>query len=127
MQMAVFDDAVFRTLVEICGEGLIVVSPDWRVKYMNTAYTRIFGYTIETLPNSDTFSIVHPEDKDKLQTRTLEMLRGVHTGEPVEFRAHHADGSLRYIEGWGKVLPSGDIVGFLHDIMTSPPVINHLQ
>jgi PAS domain S-box-containing protein len=116
MQTTMLDDAVFRTLVEICGEGLIVVSPDWHVKYINAAYSRIFGYTAETLPNGDTFSIVHPDDKEKLQSRTQDMLKGIHTGEPLEFRAFHQDGSLRYIEGWGKVLHSGDIVGFLHDI-----------
>jgi PAS domain S-box-containing protein len=116
MQTRMLDDTVFRTLVEICGEGLIVVSPHWQVKYINAAYTRIFGYTTETLPNGDTFSIVHPDDKHELQRRTLAMLSGTHTGEPVEFRAFHQDGSLRYIEGWGKVLPSGDIVAFLNDL-----------
>jgi PAS domain S-box-containing protein len=113
-------EALYRSLTELSAEGIIITTlSEGRTRYVNPAYTRLFGYTLEDLPDQNPFSIVLPEDLPKVQAIFTTFIASgpeALSPSPVEFRIFHQNGSVRVVEGTGRLLPNGDIVGFVRDI-----------
>lgn len=48
-------EELFRTLVQGAPLGISLIEPDGRVTYHNPAYTRILGYTVEDIPDAESW------------------------------------------------------------------------
>jgi PAS domain S-box-containing protein len=82
----------------------------------------IYGVPIGTFDG--TFAtyqgLIHPEDRDTVQRAVREAL-AAGSGHHVEHRVVHPDGTVRWVEGWGRVLQGGDgtvtgMVGVARDV-----------
>ena len=96
------NDELFQTIAEKVGDLIAVLDTDGRRIYNNPSYRQLFKN--EELPvGSDSFSEIHPEDRDRIKAvfrKTVET--GV--GEQSEFRFLLKDGSIRHIESEGNVV-----------------------
>ena len=54
------------------------------------------GLTEQELLSTETLSIVHPDDREKVRENAIRMLRGDHTVSPYEFRIVSKTGQIRW-------------------------------
>jgi two-component system cell cycle sensor histidine kinase/response regulator CckA len=53
----------FRMLVEDAPFGISIMKPDWNFSYLNPKFTEIFGYTLDDIPDKQTwFEHAYPEE-----------------------------------------------------------------
>ena len=82
----------------------------------------IFGVPIGTFDGSfDTYEqLLHPDDRATMKSAVREAL-DTRSGHHVEHRVVHPDGTVRWVEGWGRVIQDGDgsvtgMVGVARDV-----------
>jgi PAS domain S-box-containing protein len=62
----------FRTLVEYAPFGLSIMQPDRRFEYFNPKFTEILGYTLDDLPDKETwFEKAYPDEKYRHKVRSV--------------------------------------------------------
>src|SRR5262245_18393920 len=106
----------FRALVEISADPAVIVDREGLASYINPAFTRLFGYTLDEITNHNLFLLIHPDDLFLAQARFgIIHGQGAET-EPVEVRLRNKDGSYRTVEGVGMVLPDGNLAGYLRNL-----------
>ncbi|HEN21065.1 MAG TPA: PAS domain S-box protein, partial [Desulfobacteraceae bacterium] len=88
----------YRILVENALEGIFVIQ-DLKLAFVNTATTRITGYTIEELTEQPFIDFIHPEDRDMVRTQHFRRLKGEKLPDTYSFRVICRDGSIR----WGEL------------------------
>lgn len=88
----------FRALIETGSDVITVIDALGRLQYVSPSVQRVFGYEPGTVIGRDAFSLVHPDDRERLLQafQAVAQTSGVH--RPIEFRVLHADGSWRYAE-----------------------------
>jgi PAS domain S-box-containing protein len=88
----------FRALIETGSDVITVIDVEGRLQYVSPSVHRVFGYEPGTVIGRDAFSLVHPDDRERLLQafQGVASTPGVH--RPIEFRVRHADGSWRYAE-----------------------------
>lgn len=86
------NEARYRLLAENVSDVITRVNLDGTSKYISPAIKTLLGWTIEEM-TGQSLEYVHPEDRDKLLTSTME---AVQKRQPilVENRAIHKDGSI---------------------------------
>ena len=92
------DDSAFRSLVEGSIQG-ILVHRDQRPLFINDAWARIYGLTIEeALQLENAIDVVHPDDREKLVRYGQARMAGEFAPEHYEFRGIHKNGSTVWLE-----------------------------
>lgn len=91
----------FRTLAEKSLVGVYIIQDDL-FRYVNPAFTEIFGYTPGEIMNRlGPVDFLTPEDRE----RVLDSIRRRTTGEMpfdhLEFQVRHKDGIIRTVEAFG--------------------------
>jgi diguanylate cyclase (GGDEF)-like protein/PAS domain S-box-containing protein len=87
----------FRALVQSSSDLMFVLDPSGVMQYASPSCTKVLGFPADVLLDPETFE-VHEDD---LAAMAETYQRAATTGEVVEFtvRAHHQDGSWRWLEG----------------------------
>jgi PAS domain S-box-containing protein len=92
----------FRLISENVTDLIAVIDRDGRRVYNSRSYRSTFGEGGQ-LDGTDSFSEIHPEDKETIQHLFRETLTtGI--GRRAEYRIQLADGSVRHIESQGSVI-----------------------
>ncbi|MGZ5306059.1 MAG: SpoIIE family protein phosphatase [Actinomycetota bacterium] len=91
------------------------ISWDERLEAIYGLASGTFDGTYETYKR-----LIHPEDRGTLERAVREAL-DTRSGHHVEHRVVHPDGTVRWVEGWGRVLQDGDatvtgMVGVARDV-----------
>ncbi len=96
--------------------GLVVTNGDLCFEYINPAFTKLFGYTLEDLQNKHPSQIVHPDDHQLLEQGLSERRLG--KANTYRYRIIHKDGHSVYIEGYGspRYNSSGEWLGTIATI-----------
>jgi len=87
---------------------------DWDLKadiaYLSPRYCELTGYSAEeTIFDSAFFaSIIHPDDREQVFAIMQEHLQGVRDISLIEYRMVARDGTVRWIEGRGKIVAYGE-------------------
>lgn len=108
------DPDPYHALVQRSADIVMTVDPEGTVRFANTAMVRLLGMEPDDLVDTQILDIVHPDDHDALTELVVRLLE--HPAEPCafEFRARHADGSYRWIDGWlQNLLDHPDVGGLL--------------
>ena len=94
------DPDPYHALVQRSADIVMTVDPEGTVRFANTAMVRLLGMEPDDLVDTQILDIVHPDDHDSLTDLVVRLLE--HPAEPCafEFRARHADGTYRWIDGW---------------------------
>ncbi|HEV3206369.1 MAG TPA: EAL domain-containing protein [Terriglobales bacterium] len=90
-------DQLFQLITENAADMIAVVDGSGKRIYNSPAYERILGYSAAELRSTSSIEQIHPEDRQ----RVIEAAKKAHstgTGERLEYRIRHKDGSWRILE-----------------------------
>jgi two-component system, cell cycle sensor histidine kinase and response regulator CckA len=73
-----------------------------KFQFVNPEFQRITGYSDRELLNMESLTLVHPEDRDMVRGKAIQMLKG-HCVKPFEFRAVTKSGEMNWISQ--KIVP----------------------
>ncbi len=84
----------YRTLIENIQDGVFLIQ-DGELKFVNEAFAKIPGYTVEEILGMNFGELVAPEDKDMVADRYVKMMGGEDVLMEYEFRGVQKDGATR--------------------------------
>ncbi len=85
---------LYRTLAEGSLAAVFIVQ-DGKFRFINAAVASL-GFSVEEMTGQRSDAIIHPEDREMVEKRSREMLRGGHTA-PYEFRTVTKQGQIRWL------------------------------
>ncbi|HEC78745.1 MAG TPA: PAS domain S-box protein [candidate division WOR-3 bacterium] len=110
----------YRELVEKASVAILINDIDGNIKYFNSKFAEIFGYTYEEMKDKTFSALIHPDDVKKVLTFHKERINDKLAPKSYEFRGIKKDGSLIYVEVQTTTIKEkGKIVGtrsYLWDI-----------
>lgn len=93
------DDGLWRALVEHASEMLCVTGPHGRFVYVNAAWRRILGYSLEEAAERHPAEFVANEDRERYRAVARRMVEG-HPVEDFEASLIAKDGRYVVCRGW---------------------------
>ncbi|MCK4539105.1 MAG: PAS domain S-box protein, partial [Candidatus Krumholzibacteria bacterium] len=84
----------YRTLIENIQDGVFLIQ-DGELKFVNEAFARIPGYTVEEISGMNFGELVAPEDLDMVADRYTRMMAGEDVPMAYEFHGIQKDGATR--------------------------------
>jgi PAS domain S-box-containing protein len=93
-------EARFRSLIENSADMLLLLDPDYTIRYVSSSVRRTTGFLPEELIGQSYFSLVHPDDAGKLREvcRTVLKVPG-NLSDARVIRLRHVDGTWHFHEG----------------------------
>ncbi|WP_255604274.1 CHASE domain-containing protein [Oscillochloris sp. ZM17-4] len=101
----------YRALIEKSAITFSLISADGKVLYNSPNYERGLGYQPGERVGGNAFGLVHPDDMPQIIVLFGEVLANLGASRTVEYRAHHKDGSWRWMESTGTNLLAEPAVG----------------
>jgi len=84
----------YRTLIENVQDGVFLIQ-DGELKFVNEAFARISGYTVEEIIGMSFRGLVAPEDRDMVADRYVRMMAGEDVPMEYEFHGIQKNGDTR--------------------------------
>jgi diguanylate cyclase (GGDEF)-like protein/PAS domain S-box-containing protein len=108
------NNKLFQLISENAADMIAVVDPDGHRLYNSPAYQRILGYSPEELAATPATHQIHPDDCARV-LEAAEKARLTGTGERLEYRIRHKDGSWRVLESTASAIrgPNGESEGLV--------------
>jgi PAS domain S-box-containing protein/putative nucleotidyltransferase with HDIG domain len=102
----------YKDLVEKAGVAILIDDKEGNVQYCNRKYASMFGYTLEEIGSKPIFSIVHPDDVQRVRKFHKGRIQGKKVPSEYECKGITKDGNIVYIEIHADALQdNGDIIG----------------
>lgn len=97
-------EARLREISEVMMDGIVCLDQNLIIEYISPSCRNFFGNDYQNrLRQKVTLDYVHPEDRDKVARKILEVLETSLPGR-LEFRVKDAEGRYFWLEALGKVL-----------------------
>lgn len=109
-QEAVRANMRFDRLLEQSADYMFILDPDGTIDFISSSVESVLGYTSGELAGTDAFEYVHPDDLDRVDRKFADSLETPRNDITIEFRAHHQDGSWRWLEVRGRNLLEDSLV-----------------
>jgi diguanylate cyclase (GGDEF)-like protein/PAS domain S-box-containing protein len=100
-------DRLFELISENAADMIAVVDTNGRRLYNSPAYQKILGYSQDELSATSSMEQVHPDDRVRV-FEAAEKARVTGSGERLEYRVRHKDGSWRVLESTSSVIRGQD-------------------
>jgi PAS domain S-box-containing protein len=84
----------YRTLIENIQDGVFLIQ-DLKMQFVNEAFVKMLGYTVDEVVGMDFRQFIAPEDVDKVVDWYQRRQAGENIGSEYEFRMLHKDGVTR--------------------------------
>jgi PAS domain S-box-containing protein len=82
-----------ETLLNLTQDKVVVLDGDGSYRSLNAATADVIGFDPDELVGVDAFSLVHPEDEERLRERFARVVAGEReSNDPIEYRYATADG-----------------------------------
>lgn len=108
------DPNPYHALVQESADIVMIVDPAGIIGFVNTAMQRLLEAEPDDLVGTQVLDIIHPGDHDAVTELVVRLLDDPARPQPFEFRARHADGSYRWVDGWlQNLLDHPDVGGLL--------------
>jgi diguanylate cyclase (GGDEF)-like protein/PAS domain S-box-containing protein len=101
----------FRSLVRNASDGIMIARADATVAYESPGVERVLGHAPEARIGRPAFELVHPDDLQWVERLFGDVAATPEAEASAEFRARHADGSWRFVEGVAKNLLDDPAIG----------------
>ena len=92
-------EARYSALVRHAAEYALILDGEGNVRFISAAVERVLGIPPDDLIGKQGGVVVHPDDAELVAERFQQAREGHARSEPVLYRARHADGGWRWIEG----------------------------
>jgi len=86
----------YRTLIDNIQDGVFVIQ-EAKMQFVNDAFARMLGYTVEEVTGMDFRQLIAPEDLETVADRYRRRQAGEDVSSEYEFRMLHKDGVSRVI------------------------------
>jgi PAS domain S-box-containing protein len=93
--------ARFRALIEKSADLIAVTSAEGKITYMSPAVKDILGREASDFVGGSALDYVHPEDQEQVRDALVGLVSDPAKVLSLDFRAIHADGSIRRLEVTG--------------------------
>jgi PAS domain S-box-containing protein len=84
----------YRTLIENIQDGVFIIQ-DLRMQFVNEAFVKMAGYTVDEVTGMDFRQLIAPEDVEMVIRRYQRRQAGENDRSEYEFRMLHKDGATR--------------------------------
>jgi len=114
-QQALFEtDTKYRNLVESTKDWVWVIDSEGRHTYSNQAVRDLLGYEVEEIVGTSAFSMIHPEDHERVRKLVETSVKEKQGWLDVSIRWLHKDGSIRFMESTAEPVldGKGNLIGF---------------
>ena len=102
----------YKDLVEKAGVAILIDDKEGNVQYCNRKYADMFGYPLEEIGSKPIFSIVHPDDVERVRKFHKGRIQGKKVPSEYECKGITKDGNIVYMEIHADALQdNGDIIG----------------
>ena len=104
----------FRALAEQTTDLLSVLDASGTIRYQSPSARHILGEDPSERVGDNAFEYVHPEDRERVAQRFVEMVESPGTTtERIEYRFEHGDGSWMWVESTGSNRTDSAIDGYV--------------
>ncbi len=104
----------FRALVDQSEDHISVLDADGTIRYMSPSAERSYGSIVESIPGSNAFTFIHPEDVGAVVEAFMELLKEPGGQRHISYRNIGPDGLWRYNETIGtNRLDDPDVAGIV--------------
>jgi len=100
----------FRNLVQNSSDIITILDDKGVIKYESPSFYRIFGYDEKEIIGQSAFSMIHPDDVEKVQLKFLNVIANPGETVSVEFRYKTAEGKYRSLESVGNNLLNNESI-----------------
>lgn len=90
-------EAMYRALVDHSNDGIFIIGTD-RFHFINPRAPGIVGYSLEELYAMNPWTLVHPEERAKVQDNAYRRVRGEDVPPRYNARIIHKSGAVLYAE-----------------------------
>jgi PAS domain S-box-containing protein len=94
-------ETALRAFIDHSADLFLLLDQKAVIQYVSPAITPILGYTVDEQIGLNGLSLIHLDDQARAQELFKALLENPETSKTVEFRAHHKDGSWRWLEATG--------------------------
>jgi len=102
----------YKDLVEKAGVAILIDDKEGNVQYCNRKYADMFGYPLEEIGSKPIFSIVHPDDMERVRKFHKGRIQGKKIPSEYECKGITKDGNIVHMEIHADALQdNGDIIG----------------
>lgn len=98
------NEEYFRTLIENSTDVISILDIEGQIVYESPSHKQVLGYDTGFLIGKNAFSMVHPDDIERISNQFISLLQKPGEIEKVNFRFLHQNGSWKYLEGTGRNL-----------------------
>jgi len=107
-------DRLFQLISENAADMIALVDGSGNRLYNSPAYSKILGYSPEELRETSPVEQIHPDDRARV-VGAAEKARRTGSGERLEYRIRHKDGSWRVLESTANAIrgPKGENEGLV--------------
>lgn len=88
-------DRQCRYLIEYSSDVISVINLQGIVVYISPSVERVLGYRPEEFVGTSSFSLLHPDDLERVKSSFSRTVQSTAYSAPLEFRLRHKDGSWR--------------------------------
>jgi PAS domain S-box-containing protein len=88
----------FRTLIERAHDCICLIDVEGRYVYYSSSVKKILGYMPEEVLGVDAYSIIHPDDVEKIRRMGEEVSQASNKSASFQARVRAKDGSWKWIE-----------------------------
>ncbi len=88
----------FKALIEKAPDGITLIGPDGRTRYLSPSARNMFGYDWEDFTNTDPLEFIHPDDLVIVLGVMNELIQNPGYIPTREYRYKHKDGSYHWVE-----------------------------
>ncbi len=88
-----------RALVENSADGMFLLDREGVIRYASQSTTRLLGYGTAEVLGIGGFSLIHPDERDRVQDVFERCLANPGLPVEAEYRCRHKDGSWRHVHG----------------------------
>ncbi|VVB89940.1 Methyl sulfide methyltransferase-associated sensor [uncultured archaeon] len=85
-------EEIYRMLIDNMQDGVFIIQ-DGKIQFVNEAFARTAGYTVEETLGRDFIDFIAPEDKERVIDKYSRRLDGENVPKEYEFNILHKDGA----------------------------------
>ncbi len=89
------NEELSRSMLQIAGTGIYILQ-DGRFRYVNRLFEAISGYSSDELKGKPSLDLVHPDDRDFVRKRAVQVLKG-QSNLPYQFRLMKKSGDIAWV------------------------------
>lgn len=98
---------VFDLIRDYTSDMIIIFDKNRRTRFATPLFYEITGTTLEQLSQMDVLDLIHPEDRDMMTKRHLNVLTNMERSK-TEYRIFDKDGQLRHFESKTTPIPDSE-------------------